>query len=213
MTVAFIGLGMMGAPMAASLSRNGFKPRLFDANPGAITSFLESNHGVVCSSAAHAASGADMVITMLPDGKVVRDAVLSEPGGAAMGLNPGGIVVDMSSSSPVDTEELGKALATRGLGLIDAPVSGGVKRAIEGKLAIMAGGDPALVERCRPAFEAMGASLTLTGRLGSGHAWKALAMNTPLLSSEKDFCAAAEKSFGFRADHTLVYKYVEQQQS
>ncbi len=110
-TVAFIGLGMMGAPMAASLARNGFKPRLFDASPAAITAFLESNDGVACSSAADAAAGADIVITMLPDGKVVQDAVLSEPNGAAKGLKPGGIVVDMSSSSPVDTEVLGKALA------------------------------------------------------------------------------------------------------
>ncbi len=292
MTVAFIGLGMMGAPMAASLARNGFKPRLFDANPGAITSFLESNEGVACSSSADAATGADIVITMLPDGKVVQDAVLGDPSGAANGLKPGSVVVDMSSSSPVDTEELGKALSARGLNLIDAPVSGGVKRAVEGKLAIMAGGDPALIERCRPVFLAMGTSLTLTGRLGSGHALKALnnflaatsmvavseallvgerfgldpnvmvdvfnvstgrsfvtevnaklcilpktftsgfmlgllakdvkiaselsdhlAMKTPLLSSEKDVWAAAEKAFGFRADHTLVYKYVEQQQA
>lgn len=292
MTVAFIGLGMMGAPMAACLSKKGFKPRLFDSNPAAITSFLESNDGVSCSPAADAATGADIVITMLPDGKVVRDAVLGKPGGAAEGLKAGGIVVDMSSSSPVDTEELGQALAARGLHLIDAPVSGGVKRAIEGKLAIMAGGDPALIERCRPAFEAMGTTLTLTGKLGSGHALKALnnflaatsmvavseallvgerfgldpavmvdvfnvstgrsfiteinaklcilpktftsgfmlgllakdvkiaaelsehlAMNTPLLESEKEYWAAAEKSLGFRADHTLVYKYVEQQQS
>jgi 3-hydroxyisobutyrate dehydrogenase len=291
-TVAFIGLGMMGAPMAASLARNGFKPRLFDANPSAITSFLESNAGIACSSAADAAAGADIVITMLPDGKVVQDAVLGEPSGAANGLKPGSVVVDMSSSSPVDTEELGKALSARGLNLIDAPVSGGVKRAVEGKLAIMAGGDPALIERCRPVFLAMGTSLTPTGRLGSGHALKALnnflaatsmvavseallvgerfgldpnvmvdvfnvstgrsfvtevnaklcilpktftsgfmlgllakdvkiaselsdhlAMKTPLLSSEKDVWAAAEKAFGFRADHTLVYKYVEQQQA
>ncbi|MGB6946497.1 MAG: NAD(P)-dependent oxidoreductase [Bryobacteraceae bacterium] len=292
MTVAFIGLGMMGAPMAASLARNGFKPRLFDANPGAIASFLEANDGVACSSAADAASGSDIVITMLPDGKAVQDAVLDAANGAAKGLKAGGIVVDMSSSSPVDTERLGKELAARGFGLIDAPVSGGVKRAIEGKLAIMAGGDPALIERCRPAFEVMGTTITLTGKLGSGHALKALnnflaatnmvavseallvgqrfgldpsvmvdvfnvstgrsfvtevnakmcilpktfrsgfmlgllakdvkiaselsdhlAMKTPLLSSEKDIWAAAEKALGFRADHTLVYKYVEQQQS
>jgi 3-hydroxyisobutyrate dehydrogenase len=291
-TVAFIGLGMMGAPMAACLSAKGFKPRLFDANPSATKTFLESNDGVACATAAEAATGADMVITMLPDGKSVQDAVLSEPSGVVKGLKPGGIVADMSSSSPVDTEVLGKALTARGFGLIDAPVSGGVKRAIEGKIAIMAGGDPALVERCRPAFEAMGTTLTLTGKLGSGHALKALnnflaatnmiavseallvgerfgldpnimvdvfnvstgrsfitevnaklcilpktftsgfmlgllakdvkiaselsdhlSMNTPLLTSEKDVWAAAEKALGFRADHTLVYKYVEQQQS
>jgi 3-hydroxyisobutyrate dehydrogenase len=290
-TVAFIGLGMMGAPMAACLARKGFKPRLFDASPAALRAFLESNDGVAYSSAANAARGADIVITMLPDGKVVQEAVLDEPDGAANGLQAGGIVIDMSSSSPVDTKVLGKALAARGLNLIDAPVSGGVKRAIEGTIAIMAGGDPALIERCRPVFEAMGANLYLTGKLGSGHALKALnnflaatnmvavseamlvgerfgldpkvmvdvfnvstgrsfvsevnaklcilpktftsgfmlgllakdvkiaselsdhlAMNTPLLSSEKDFWAAAEKVFGFRADHTLIYKYVEQQQ-
>ncbi len=84
------------------------------------------------------------------------------------------LIIDMSSSVPVDTQSLGKTLAERGIGLVDAPVSGGVRRAIDGTLAIMAGGDAALVERARPVLQAMAKSVFATGPLGSGHAMKAL---------------------------------------
>jgi 3-hydroxyisobutyrate dehydrogenase len=173
-TIAFIGLGMMGSPMAACLARAGYHLRLFDASPAALSAFLEKTPGLACSSAAAAAAGAEVVITVLPDGSVVRDAVLGEPDGAVFGLRPGAVVIDMSSSSPIDTQRLGPALSAYGIGLIDAPVSGGVKRAADGKLAIMAGGDPTLIERCRFVFDALGSSLALTGPLGSGHAMKSL---------------------------------------
>ena len=156
-TVAFVGLGQMGRPMAANLEKAGFALRSYDLN-GAGN----------CASAAEAARGAEVFLTMLPDGKAVRECVLGA------GLPKGMLVLDMSSSDPVGTRALGEELAARGIGLVDAPVSGGVKKAVDATLAIMAGGDAALIERVRPLLEKMGAKLFLTGPLGSGHAMKAL---------------------------------------
>lgn len=172
-TVAFIGLGKMGAPMASNLAAAGYPVRAHDVAPAAVASFAEGRPGVFrAGSAAQAAAGADVVITMLPDGKIVRKTVLD--GGVASSLERGATIVDMSSSSPVETQALGADLAAMGLGLVDAPVSGGVKKAVEGKLAIMAGGDPALVQRVRPILATMGAVVYETGPLGTGHAMKAL---------------------------------------
>lgn len=156
-TVAFVGLGQMGRPMAANLEKAGFALRSYDLNSA-------GNF----ASAADAARGADVFLTMLPDGKAVRECVLGAK------LPKGMLVLDMSSSDPVGTRSLGEELAPRGVGLVDAPVSGGVKKAIDGTLAIMAGGDAAQIERVRPLLEKMGSRIFLTGPLGSGHAMKAL---------------------------------------
>jgi len=156
-TVAFVGLGQMGRPMAANLEKAGLALRSYDLN-GAGN----------CASAAEAARGADVFLTMLPDGKAVRECVLGAQ------LPKGMLVLDMSSSDPVGTRSLGEELAARGVGLVDAPVSGGVKKAIDATLAIMAGGDAAQIERVRPLLEKTGSRIFLTGPLGSGHAMKAL---------------------------------------
>jgi 3-hydroxyisobutyrate dehydrogenase len=114
---------------------------------------------------------------MLPDGKIVRKVLCGTAGsndGVLAGLAAGSLVIDMSSSAPVGTRELGAELAVRGVALVDAPVSGGVKRAVDGTLAIMAGGAAADIERCRPLLAAMGRDIFPTGPLGSGHAMKAL---------------------------------------
>jgi len=156
-TVAFIGLGQMGRPMSANLEKAGFTLRSYDLT-GAGN----------CGSAAEAARGAEVFLTMLPDGRAVRESVL----GAA--LPKGMLVLDMSSSDPVGTRALGAELAARGIALVDAPVSGGVKKAVDASLAIMAGGEGAAIERVRPLLEKMGGKIFLTGPLGSGHAMKAL---------------------------------------
>jgi len=156
-TVAFVGLGQMGRPMSAHLEKAGFIVRSYDLNG-------RGN----CASAAEAARGADVFLAMLPDGRAVREAV------RAAELSKGTLVLDMSSSDPVGTRTLGAELAARGVGLVDAPVSGGVKRALDASLAIMAGGEAALIERVRPLLEKMGSKIFLTGPLGSGHAMKAL---------------------------------------
>ncbi|MCW5745402.1 MAG: NAD(P)-dependent oxidoreductase [Alphaproteobacteria bacterium] len=174
-TIAFIGLGMMGKPMAGHLMAAGYRLRVYDASQQALSDFVGAHPAALATASAKAAAeGADALITMLPDGKVVRHAVLDGPDGAASGMTRGTIVIDMSSSAPLGTRALGSDLAARGLSLIDAPVSGGVRRALDASLAIMAGGDAADVEQCKPLLLAMGKSVFHTGAIGSGHAVKAL---------------------------------------
>jgi 3-hydroxyisobutyrate dehydrogenase len=174
-TVGVIGIGNMGAPMATNLARAGFSVVLFDIDPARA-------QRVAGEIGARAADGldalgrdADAIVTMLPTGRDVHNVLLEAEGGAlAAGLAPGSVVVDMSSSDPVGTRELGAALSTRGLALVDAPVSGGVPRAKEGTLAIMIGGDPAVIARAKPVLAALGNRLFEVGELGCGHAMKAL---------------------------------------
>jgi 3-hydroxyisobutyrate dehydrogenase len=170
--VGFVGLGNMGAPMAGHLARAGYRLVVADAAPAALERFRAAVTCEMPASLAELARACRVVITMLPDGAAVRSAVLGE-GGIASGLAAGGIVIDMSSSSPVGTRTLNAELAARGLTLLDAPVSGGVAKAVQGKLAIMAGGDAQAVQRCRALLETMG-QVFLTGASGSGHAMKAL---------------------------------------
>ena len=174
-TIAFIGLGMMGRPMAARLTGAGFKLRVFDLSQKAVSDFVGSHPTALATASAKAAAeGADALITMLPDGKAVRQAVLDGRDPAREGLASGAMVFDMSSSNPVDTQKLARDLAALGVALLDAPVSGGVKRALDGSLSIMVGGGAADLERARPVFAAMGKTITLCGPAGAGHALKAL---------------------------------------
>ena len=168
--VGFIGLGQMGLPMTRRLHEAGYRLRACDASAGAREAFAQAIGVAAAESAAEACRDVAAVITMLPNGAIVRQ-VLEEALAAAA---PGTVVIDMSSSSPLETRALGEALQARGFPVVDAPVSGGVKRAIDGSLAIMAGGEAVVVERVRPLLEAMGKSVFATGPLGSGHAMKAL---------------------------------------
>jgi 3-hydroxyisobutyrate dehydrogenase len=170
--VAFLGLGKMGLPMARRLHEAGAPVVGFDVAESAREAFAQGG-GAIASTAQEAAQSADVLITMLPDGKAVRAALLGgEPLVAHLGTDA--VIIDMSSSSPVGTRELAEELALRGIHLIDAPVSGGVKRAIDGSLAIMVGGAAEIIARVRPLLEAMGKSIFETGGIGSGHAMKAL---------------------------------------
>lgn len=170
--LAFIGLGMMGLPMSANLLRAGFAVTGFDVSAEARQAFV-ANGGIAAVNAKDAAARSDILITMLPNSDIVRNVLLGE-GDAASALEPDALVIDMSSSAPERTVELGAALAERRIRLIDAPVSGLAVRAIDGTLAIMAGGDKADVARARPVLSVMGRAIAETGPLGSGHAMKAL---------------------------------------
>lgn len=171
-TIAFVGLGQMGLPMSRKLMEAGFDVRGNDLSAAAREAFQQQG-GHAFASPREAASGATVLITMLPNSAVVREALLGA-GQAAAALQPGALVVDMSSAAPLDTRQLGEELAARGLSLVDAPVSGGVQRAALGTLAVMVGGTAADIERARPVLAAMGKSVFVTGPLGSGHALKAL---------------------------------------
>jgi len=174
MRVGFIGIGNMGWPMAANLASAGHELIVHDNRHELGARFAAEHH---CAAASEIADleAAELVITMLPDGHVVREVYLSKPHGLAAVLRPGTIAVDMSSSDPSGTRQLGRILAERGLALIDAPVSGGVPRAHSATLTIMIGADDrAAVERARPVLASMGNRLFDTGSLGCGHAMKAL---------------------------------------
>jgi len=176
--IGFVGIGAMGTPMATNLLKAGFKLIVYDADSEHAKK-LSSIHEVELAPNLDALGReSSAVITMLPDGATVRKVICGKNDGyrdcVATELKAGSVVIDMSSSSPVATRELGHLLRERGIGLIDAPVSGGVKRAVSGELAIMIGGDKELLERYRPLFEKMGTQIFHAGPLGAGHAIKAL---------------------------------------
>jgi 3-hydroxyisobutyrate dehydrogenase len=175
MRVGFIGIGNMGWPMAAHIAAAGHELTVFDVDAEKSGRFARENN---CKAAANLGEVAanEFTITMLPTGRIVRQALLEDQGGAfAKALKPGALVIDMSSSEPVGTRELGAEIARRGAVMIDAPVSGAVPRAKAGTLAIMIGGDDkAAIERAKPLLQSMGKQLFETGPLGTGHAMKAL---------------------------------------
>ena len=167
--VAVIGLGNMGVPMASRLIHAGFQVTGFDLSEAACRRFSAAG-GRVAKDAVDAVKMADVVITLLPDGKAVR-AVLES---LQNNLKPGCIIMEMSSSDPIGTRTPGESHISAGFEFIDAPVSGGVKRATDGTLAIMVGGDGRTIDRVDAPLSAMGRSIFPTGVLGSGHAMKAL---------------------------------------
>ena len=172
--VGFIGIGNMGAPMAAHLVAAGFEVTVYDIKPEAVSIFVERHGGKAADSVEALACGAQAVITMLPNDRIVREVILGE-GGAAGKLEQGAIVIDMSTSDPVATRALAEALRPRGIHVIDAPVMGGVVFANDATLDIMVGGDSAAIERCRPLLQAIGRTIMECGAVGNGHALKALA--------------------------------------
>jgi 3-hydroxyisobutyrate dehydrogenase len=170
--IGFIGLGNMGAPMAGHLAAAGFRLVAADANPATLARFYSAVPCERAESLAQLGGSCRVLITMLPDGAAVRQVLLG-PDGVAAGLAPGSVVLDMSSAEPVGTRALAAQLAQAGVSLIDAPVSGGVKRAVAGTLAIMAGGEPQVIDRCQRILAALG-KVFRAGASGSGHAVKAL---------------------------------------
>jgi 3-hydroxyisobutyrate dehydrogenase len=168
--VAFIGLGNMGEPMAARLVGAGYRVRGFDNSAETRQRVAGATGLTAAGSLKEAVSGAAAVLMMLPNGKIVRAVVEAMRGSLA----PGTAVVDMSSCEPIGTRALGEELISAGFEFVDAPVSGGVKRAVDGTLAIMVGGDDRAIDRVEPLLKAMGRSIIRTGAVGSGHAIKAL---------------------------------------
>jgi 3-hydroxyisobutyrate dehydrogenase len=172
--VGFVGLGNMGAPMVRNLAKAGFALTLHDANE-AVRAAIAKEVGATAALAPADFARTDVVVTMLPDDRAVAAVMLEWEGGIASALRSGAVVVDMSSSNPAGTIKLGEALERNGVGLVDAPVSGGIARAVTGTLALMAGtNDPEYLEQVTPVLSALGAQIFPTGPLGSGHAMKAL---------------------------------------
>ena len=163
--IGFIGLGIMGKPMSRNLLKGGADLLVYDIDAAAVETLVKE--GAVSASLSEIGEACDMVFTILPKGEIVREVLFCENGVAA-GMSKGGVVVDMSSVTPTDSKECAKRLSEKGIGFIDAPVSGGEPKAIDGTLAIMAGGNQADFERALPLFKLMGSSAALVGTTGSG---------------------------------------------
>jgi 3-hydroxyisobutyrate dehydrogenase-like beta-hydroxyacid dehydrogenase len=169
--VAFLGLGIMGAPMAANLVKAGFGLTVWNRTRERADEFAAEHGGQVAETAAEAAAAADVTITRVPDAPEV-EAVLFGSGGAAEGLHDGALVIDMSTIPPAASREIGARVRERGAGFLDAPVTGSRPKAEAATLTIMAGGDAADFERARPVLEAMGALVLHVGPQGHGSAVK-----------------------------------------
>jgi len=170
MKIGFIGLGIMGRPMVRNLVKGGYAIVVHDLNAASIADVVSAG-AVAGGSSLDTAAQSDVIITMLPDGPDVDAAVLGA-GGILEGARSGAIVVDMSSISPIVSQKIAAACAAKGVGFIDAPVSGGEPKAIDGTLTIMAGGDQATFDQVVPILEKMGSSVTLTGPVGAGNVTK-----------------------------------------
>ena len=172
--VGFVGIGKMGLPMATRVATNGFALHAYDTSEAALQALCAVGGVRASKRLADIGRDCEVVILMLPDSAVVKSVLFGDNNALAAHLKKGSIVIDMSSSDPSVTRELGPRLQAAGVDFIDAPVSGGVKRAVDGSLAIMAGGEPAIIARVKPLLLTMGKSIIETGKLGSGHAMKAL---------------------------------------
>ncbi len=169
--IGFIGLGIMGRPMARHLLGAGFPLTVHSRSPGPVDELVEAG-ATRAASPGEVAAASDVVVTMLPDTPDVEQ-VLFAADGVASGATAGSLVIDMSSIDPIPTRAFADRLAAQGIGMLDAPVSGGERGAIDATLSIMVGGAPEAVERAAQLFAAMGSKVVHVGPSGAGQIAKA----------------------------------------
>jgi len=191
--IGFVGLGIMGAPMCNQLITHGYTPLVYDINKKAVE--LATSKGAKAASLSEIGAQCEIVFTILPNGGIVKDVLFGE-GGVANSLTPGTLVVDMSSVSPADSVENERRLSKMGIGFLDAPVSGGEPKAIDGTLVFMVGGAEKDFDCALPYFKAMGSSATLVGPTGSGSVAKLanqviVNLNIAVISEALVFATAA----------------------
>lgn len=168
--IAFVGLGIMGKPMAKNLMKAGYELYVYDLFPDPVEE-LEKEGAKGCKSAAEASSNTNITITMVQDGPQAESAILGE-NGVSDGASKGHLVVDMSSIAPGVSQRIGAGCAEKGINFLDAPVSGGEPFAISGELAIMVGGSADDFEQAKPLFDILGKSAILCGKHGAGQVTK-----------------------------------------
>jgi 3-hydroxyisobutyrate dehydrogenase-like beta-hydroxyacid dehydrogenase len=172
MKVGFIGLGVMGAPMARNLLKKGHQLAVFDTQAASVQALVQAGATAATSPKAVAAAS-DIVITMLPDAPDVERVALGDDG-IIEGIRPGAVYIDMSTIDPRTTRKVGEAIHARGAAMIDSPVGKTAEHAVAGTLTLMVGGDPAVVARCREVLDAMGTDFFHCGELGAGQTMKLL---------------------------------------
>ena len=168
--IGFIGLGIMGKPMARNLMQAGYELTVYDI-VGEPVEELATEGAKPASSGREVAAVTDKIITMLPDSADSERAILG-PDGVLEGAKPGSIVIDMSSISPIMSQKIAAECAQKGVEMLDAPVSGGEPGAVNGTLAIMVGGKQDIYDRCVDLFDIMGGTVNLTGDIGAGNTTK-----------------------------------------
>lgn len=168
--IGFAGLGIMGKPMAKNLLRAGYSLKVYDINPDAVAEVAAAG-ATAASSGKEMAQGCDAVITMLPNSPHVKEAVLGE-NGILEGMAQGCILIDMSSIAPLASQEICKAVNARGCEMLDAPVSGGEPKAIDGSLSVMVGGKEEIFDQVKPLLQVMAATVVRCGEIGAGNTTK-----------------------------------------
>jgi 2-hydroxy-3-oxopropionate reductase len=169
--IGFIGLGIMGKPMAMNLLAAGYPLTVHSRSPGPVDEVV-SRGATRASGAAEVAAASDLTVTMLPDTSDV-ELVLTGAGGVLDGVAAGALVIDMSSIDPAPTRAMAEVFAKRDVAMVDAPVSGGERGAIDGTLSIMIGGEPDAVARAMPIFQVLGKTIVHVGPSGAGQVTKA----------------------------------------
>lgn len=205
MKIGFIGLGIMGRPMAKNLVKAGHELVVYDFNKDAVEDLVSCGAKGV-GSGKEAASEVEVVITMVPNSPHVRAAVLGE-NGVAEGAKPGTVLIDMSSIDPTESKAIGKELEKFGIEMLDAPVSGGEPKAIDGTLSVMVGGKKELFDKYYDMLMVMAGSVVYVGELGSGNVAKlanqiVVAVNIAAVSEALTFAKKAG------TDPELVYQAI-----
>ncbi len=205
MKVGFIGLGIMGKPMSKNLLKAGYELVVFDFNKDAVNEVTECG-AVSAASGREVAEQCGVVITMVPNSPHVRAAVLGE-NGVADGAKPGTVLIDMSSIDPTESKAIGAELAKKGIDMLDAPVSGGEPKAIDGTLSVMVGGKKELFDKYYDMLMVMAGSVVYVGELGSGNVAKlanqiVVAVNIAAVSEALTFAKKAG------TDPELVYQAI-----
>lgn len=170
MKIGFIGLGIMGKPMSKNLLKAGYELVVMDRNQEAVGEVVAAG-AISAATPKEVAAQSDIIITMLPNSPHVKEVVLGE-NGVIEGAKQGAMVVDMSSIAPLVSREVGAKLAEKGVAFLDAPVSGGEPKAIDGTLSVMVGGNQEIFDKCYPVMKAMAGSVVLTGDIGAGNVTK-----------------------------------------
>lgn len=205
MKLGFIGLGIMGKPMSMNLLKAGHEVVAFDFNQDALDEVVKAG-AKAAKSGAEVADECDTIITMVPNSPHVRAAVFGE-GGIAETAKPGTVLIDMSSIDPVESQKIGKELAEMGIDMLDAPVSGGEPKAIDGTLSVMVGGKKEIFDKYYDVLMVMAGSVVYVGELGAGNIAKLanqmiVAINIAAMSEALTFAKKAG------ADPELVYQAI-----
>nr|WP_263327693.1 2-hydroxy-3-oxopropionate reductase [Neobacillus sp. Marseille-Q6967] len=205
MKIGFIGLGIMGKPMSKNLLKAGYEVIILNRKQS-ITDELAAAGAIAAATPKEVAKQSDVIITMLPNSPEVKEVLLGE-NGVIKGAKQGTVVIDMSSIAPLVSQEIAQQLGEKGINMLDAPVSGGEPKAIEGTLSVMVGGKKEVFDKCYPIMKAMAGSVVLTGDVGAGNVTKLanqiiVAINIAAMSEALVLASKAG------ADPELVYQAI-----